>query len=259
MSRRARLMMFAPALAGVVALLVWGFAGLPDFGHYRGPYGKVLAKVAVPERKATDIVSSTTFDYRGFDTLGEEMILFVAALGLVILLREQQGEQERDEEMDDDEEGLEGREQRTSDALRIVGLGLVGPTVVLGVYIVTHGHLTPGGGFQGGVILATALLIVYLAGRYAAMRRVSPTPLLEAGEAGGATAFVLIGLGGLIIAAIYMKNFIDPGTPKMLLSGGFIPLLNISVGLEVAGAFALAFTEFLDQTLLLHGERGEAT
>lgn len=257
MSRRARLWLFAPALAGVIALLVWGLTGLPDFGHYRGPYGKVLAKIAVPERKATDIVSSTTFDFRGFDTLGEEMILFTAALGLVVLLREQGGEQEEEEETDDDEEGLEGRSQRTSDALRTLGLALVGPTVVLGVYIVTHGHLTPGGGFQGGVILATALLIVYLAGRYAAMRRVSPVPLLEGGEASGATAFVLIGLGGLIIAGVYMKNFIDPGTPKMLLSGGMIPLLNISVGLEVAGAFALAFTEFLDQTLLLRGEGGE--
>ena len=252
MSRRARLWLFAPALAAMVALLLWGFTGLPDFGHYRGPYGKVLAKVAVPERKATDIVSSTSFDYRGFDTLIEEMILFTAALGLVVLLREQRGEEHEPE----GEEGEESRSPpRTSDALRILGLALVGPTVVLGIYIVTHGHLTPGGGFQGGVILATALLLVYLAGRYAAMRRVSPIPLLEAGEAGGATAFALIGLGGLIISSVYMANFIDPGTEKMLLSGGVIPLLNVSVGLEVAGAFALAFSEFLDQTLLLR-DRG---
>lgn len=257
MSRRARMWLLAPALAGTMALVVWGFTGLPDFGHYKGAYGKLLAKVAVPERKATDIVVSTTFDFRGFDTLGEEMILFTAALGLVVLLREQRGEEEEEEEADDDKEGDPGREHRTSDALRIFGLGLVGPTVVLGVYIVTHGHLTPGGGFQGGVILATALLIVYLAGRYAAMRKVSPIPLVEAGEAGGATAFALIGLGGLIIAGVYMKNFIDSGTQGSLLSGGFIPLLNIAVGLEVAGAFSLAFQEFLDQTLLLRGQGGE--
>jgi multicomponent Na+:H+ antiporter subunit B len=252
-TRRARLWLFAPALAGVVALLVWGLTGLPDFGHYRGPYGKVLGKVAVPERKATNVVASTTFDYRGFDTLGEEIILFTAALGLVVLLREQRGEEREPE----GEEAHEGRHPpRTSDALRMLGLGLVGPTVVLGVYIVTHGALTPGGGFQGGVVLATALLLIYLAGRYAAMRHVSPIPLLEAGEAGGAVAFVLIGLGGLIISGVYLENFIDPGTPKMLLSGGDIPLLNISVGLEVAGAFSLAFTEFLDQTILLseHGD-----
>ena len=250
MSRRTRLWLFAPAIAGMLALLVWGLAGLPDFGHYRGPYGKVLGRVAVPERHATDVVVSTTFDYRGFDTLGEEIILFTAALGLVILLREQRGERKR-------QEGREGRRaEDTSDALRILGLGLVGPTVVIGIYIVTHGQLTPGGGFQGGVILATALLLVYLAGRYIAMRRISPIPLVEAGESAGAIAFVLIGLGGLIIAGVYLENFISLGTPKTLLSGGDIPLLNISVGLEVAGALALTFTEFLDQTLLVHGQRG---
>jgi multicomponent Na+:H+ antiporter subunit B len=251
-TRTARVWLFVPALAVMVGLLVWGLTGLPDFGHYRGPYGKVLAKVAVPERKATNVVASTTFDYRGFDTLVEEMILFTAALGLVVLLREQRGEEHEPE----GEEGYESRgPPRTSDALRVLGLGLVGPTVVLGVYIVSHGALTPGGGFQGGVVLATALLVVYLAGRYAAMRHVSPIPLLEAGEAGGATAFALIGLGGLIISGVYMANFIDQGTAKTLLSGGTIPLLNISVGLEVAGAFSLAFTEFLDQTILLrdHG------
>ena len=254
MTRNARMWLFAPALAVMVGLLVWGLTGLPDFGHYRGPYGKVLAKVALPERKATNIVASTTFDYRGFDTLVEEMILFTAALGLVVLLREQRGEEQ-------ETEGEEGDEDRapppTSDALRVLGLGLVGPTVVLGIYIVSHGALTPGGGFQGGMVLATALLLVYLAGRYAAMRRASPVPILEAGEAGGATAFVLLGLGGLIISGVYMANFIDPGTEKTLLSGGVIPLLNISVGLEVAGAFALAFTEFLDQTILLRDHGGD--
>src|SRR5207248_2325130 len=105
LTRRARLWLFAPALAGLMALLVWGLTGLPHFGHYRGPYGKVLAKVAVPERRATDIVSSVTFDYRGFDTLGEEIILFTAALGLVVLLREQRGEEQ-------EPEGEEGEEDR---------------------------------------------------------------------------------------------------------------------------------------------------
>jgi multicomponent Na+:H+ antiporter subunit B len=251
-SRRGRLVLFAPALAGLVALLVWGLTGLPGFGHYRGPYGKVLARVAVPERKATDVVSSTTFDYRGFDTLGEEIILFTAALGLVILLREQRGERTRES---GEEEAASRHAPATSDALRILGLGLVGPTVVIGVYIVTHGHLTPGGGFQGGVILASALLLVYLAGKYVAMRRVSPIPLVEAWEAAGAAGFALIGLGGLIFSGVYLENFIDLGTPKMLLSAGDIPLLNIAVGLEVAGAFTLIFIEFLDQALLVRGGR----
>ena len=59
--------------------------------------------------------------------------------------------------------------------MRTLAIVLVGPTVVTGFYIVAHGHLTPGGGFQGGVVLATALLLVYLAGEYSFMRRAAPT------------------------------------------------------------------------------------
>jgi hypothetical protein len=68
---------FLVAAAGLGALLVWGLAGLPDFGDYDGVYGLTLNRVAVGERHATDLVTAINFDYRAFDTLGEEFILFV--------------------------------------------------------------------------------------------------------------------------------------------------------------------------------------
>ena len=61
-----------------------------------------------------------------------------------------------------------------------------------------HGHQTPGGGFQGGVILATALLLIYLSADYMTMRAVGPDGLIELAEALGAAGFALIGLGGLV-------------------------------------------------------------
>ena len=67
--------------------MLWGFAGLPDFGDYRGPYGEILNRVAVPERSTTDVVTAVNFDYRGFDTLGEEFILFAAVIGVASILR----------------------------------------------------------------------------------------------------------------------------------------------------------------------------
>jgi multicomponent Na+:H+ antiporter subunit B len=243
--------LLAPALAGLLGLLVWGMTGLPDSGSSQGAVAHTIARVAVPERKATNVVTSITLDYRGFDTLGEEMILFTAALGLVMLLREQRDEHV--EEPDDDEESQERRPPPTSDALRVLSLALVGPTVLVGLYIVAHGALTPGGGFQGGVILATSALLVYLAGKYLVMRDLTPIPALELGEAAGAAGFALIGLGGLIASAVYLDNFIPLGTPKSILSGGTIPFLYIAIGCEVAGAFLLTFLEFLDQTLRVRG------
>jgi multicomponent Na+:H+ antiporter subunit B len=132
----------------------------------------------------------------------------------------------------------------------VLGLALVGPLVVLGIYIVAHGHITPGGGFQGGVILAAALILVSLAGRYPVMRRVRPIPLVELADAGGAAGYVLVGLGGLIAGSGFLYNFLPLGEPGTLLSAGIIPLLNISVGLEVAGAFVLLISEFLDQQFI---------
>ncbi|MFL5827199.1 MAG: sodium:proton antiporter, partial [Thermoleophilaceae bacterium] len=87
MSRQARLAIFAVSAAVFAFLLVWGLSGLPDFGHYQGRYGRAIAKIAVPERKATNTVVSTTFDFRGFDTLIEEFILFTAAIAVTVLLR----------------------------------------------------------------------------------------------------------------------------------------------------------------------------
>ena len=89
---RVRLTVFL--LAGLVlgGLFVWGFGGLPSFGHYRGVYGSVLNRVSVPERHVTDVVTAVNFDYRGFDTLGEEFIFFAAVLGVVLILRPQTGE-----------------------------------------------------------------------------------------------------------------------------------------------------------------------
>ena len=247
MTRRGRTTLFLVGALGLAVFVLWGYSGLPDFGHYRGPYGDVLNAVAVPERHITDVVTAVNFDYRGFDTLGEEFILFAAVIGVAILLRAQRDEEER--------EALEfafGRSApRTSDAVRALAIGLVGPTVVTGVYIVAHGHLTPGGGFQGGVVLATALLLVYLAGEYAVLRKAAPLSLVEVCEAVGAGGFALIGLAGLVAGAAYLENVLPLGQVGHLNSAGTVPLINLSVGLEVAAGFVLILVEFLEQTLMV--------
>jgi len=199
------------AAAVFAFLLIWGLLGLPDFGDYRGPYGDVLQQVALPERHTPQVVGATTFDYRGFDTLGEEFILFAAALGAVVLLRQQRGEEKDEEEEHDHPADRQRRD--TSDALRLLGLGLVGPLVVLGLYVIVHGHLTPGGGFQGGVVLASAFVLVHVAGRYLILKRVRPMPLVEITEAGGAAGFLLVGFGGMMAGSAFLFHFLPLGEP----------------------------------------------
>jgi multicomponent Na+:H+ antiporter subunit B len=247
MTLRGRTTLFLVGAAGLTLLLLWGYSGLPHFGHYRGPYGDVLNAVAVPERHITDVVTAVNFDYRGFDTLGEEFILFAAVIGVAILLRAQRDEVEREAS-----EFAFGRSApRTSDAVRGLAIGLVGPTVVTGLYIVAHGHLTPGGGFQGGVVLATALLLVYLAGEYSFVRRAAPMSLVEVTEAVGGGGFAVIGLLGVISGVAYLENVLPLGDIGALNSAGTVPPINVAVGLEVAAGFVLIVVEFLEQTLMV--------
>ncbi len=170
MSARARLVLGLGSLAGLGALLVWAIGGLPDFGHPRGPYADLAPRIMLDERHVANAVTGITFDLRGFDTLGEELILFVAALGAAVLLRALRTEGAIEEAAAYEERRGPG----TADALRALGAVLVGPMLLLGIYVVVHGALTPGGGFQGGVMLAGALLLVYAAGQVAAVERVRP-------------------------------------------------------------------------------------
>ena len=241
MSRRVRCVMALVALAVLGATLVVAVADLEPFGHYPGPYGDVLAKVVPGERHTGQLVAATVLDYRGFDTLGEELILFTAACGCVALLRlrrRERGEASASERL------------ALSFAARAVGGALVGPVVVLAAYVVIHGHLTPGGGFSGGVIGGGALLLAYAAGQNVRLRRVGSIGMLESVEAVGAGGFAALAIGGLIAAGATLQNFVPLGTSGMLLSAGTIPIGNVAIGIEVAGAVALIVAEFLEQALL---------
>jgi len=88
MKRTSRMRLGGLGLAGVVALLVVGMTGLKPSGTGVGPYGDVVAPLSVFARHTTDAVAAVNFDFRAFDTLGEEFILFTSALGVALLLRQ---------------------------------------------------------------------------------------------------------------------------------------------------------------------------
>ncbi|MCW3065401.1 MAG: mnhB [Solirubrobacterales bacterium] len=247
MSLAVRRRVFLVAAAGFGALIVWGLTGLPDFGVEIGHLGTRIAHAAVPERHVTAAVSAINFDYRAFDTLGEEFILFTAAAGVALLLRSGRGERERPHI----DASPDRQVPETSDLVRVFGVGLIGFTLLLGLYVVFHGHLTPGGGFQGGVVLAAAVLVVYLAGEWVSAGRLRPVAAMEALEATGAAGFAALGLAGLVAGRAFFQNVLPLGRSGQLLSGGTIPLGNLTVGLEVMGALLLVFSEFLEQALLL--------
>jgi multicomponent Na+:H+ antiporter subunit B len=241
MSRRARIAVFAVAAAGLGGLLVASVVDLPAFGHYQGAYGNQLNREAVAERHTTNVVTAIVFDYRGFDTLGEEFILFAAVVGVTLLLR-------RHKDGEDHREVLRKAPDDTarSDAIRVFALLAVPPLFLLGLWLVAFGLVTPGGGFQGGVVLAGSLFVVYLAAGFRSYGKLTPTHWVDFAEGAGAAAFTLLGLGTLLAGASFLHNFLPSGTRGTLASGGSLSLLNWATALEVTAAMLLLFSEFLE-------------
>src|SRR5581483_11468687 len=146
---------------------------MPAWGFYRGPYGDAIAKLVVWERHATDSVNAINYDYRGFDTLGEQFILFTAVLGVMLLLRREGGSEEKSVSSKVPDQSL------LSTTIQAFTLPAVFVTTLYGFYIGLHGQLTPGGGFQAGVILSTASFLVYLAQNTEDFIRITSHPVVE--------------------------------------------------------------------------------
>ena len=196
------------------------------------------------ERHTGQLVAATIFDYRGFDTLGEEMILFAAACGCAALLRVLRREREEEE----GGAGAAGAELRGAGDGRGAGRPGPGPRRLRHRCTATSPRAAAS---RAASIVAGALLLAYAAGQGVRLRRVRlDRPARRRPRRSAPPASWRWRSRGLIAAGALLKNFLALGTSGMLLSAGTIPVGNVAVGLEVAGAVALVFAEFLEQALL---------
>ena len=116
----------------------------------------------------------------------------------------------------------------------------VGLILLYGIYIVLHGHLSPGGGFAGGVIIALSFIHLMLAfGGETALKKLSQAQASIL-ESLGAIMFLTIALLGFLGGYFFFNLFLHKGKPFALFSAGIIPLCNIAISLKVgAGLFAI--------------------
>jgi multicomponent Na+:H+ antiporter subunit B len=157
----------------------------------------VLLGLAVVVVLTSSLGVLVNFEYRSLDTLGEEFILFIAATGVATVLRHLRAEHDTSAV----DEARNRDVPATSDAIQRGTLALIGPTVVVGWYLASHAQTSPSGGFQGGIVLATAFVLVYLAGQFIVFKRLSPVALTDAIEAIGAGSFAAVGLAALAMGA----------------------------------------------------------
>lgn len=125
--------------------------------------------------------------------------------------------------------------------VKTVTRGIAGLILLYAIYIVLHGHLTPGGGFAGGVMAAAAFLLDVLARGSREKVADAKKGRASLAESLGVFAFWTVAVVGLIGGTFFFANFLSRGEAFHLLSSGFIPLSNIAIGIEVAGGLFLIF------------------
>ena len=242
MTRRARLVLFLVGAGGVAALFLLAVLGMPEFGAAHHVYRDLAVHAAVLHRTA-NVVSSVNFDQRATDTFGEETILITSVVAAAVLLRPAEGETER----------RIPKTGRNLPGTRLLGYVLMPIMLVIGFDLVLHGHVTPGGGFQGGIVLATGLHLLYVAGSYPALDRLRPIAAFDVADSLGAATFAAVGLAGVAFAGSFATNIMPWGTFGQLFSAGTVPVLNVAVGLEVFGGMVVLLAKFLEQDITVAG------
>jgi len=208
----------------LLTLLLLGFIFLRAVVEYTPPADlNALSRHYVAfgphELGAANIVTAVLVTYRGLDTLGEVAVLFISAAGVGLLLRRKVAKRE------------EKIPPRASSELVGTAIQFLLPLIfVLGVYIFANGHLTPGGGFQGGAVLASGIMLLLLADPGARLNHT----IVHWLESSSGFGYVVVGVLGLAFAGGFLDNrFLDLGTFGELFSAGAMPIIYVFIGLKV--------------------------
>lgn len=185
-----------------------------------------FGKTENAETGSANMVTSIVVNYRSFDTLGEVTVLFVSALGVSLIM------------------GTSNELLKRSESGFILRAGarvLTPIMLVVGIYVITHGHLTPGGGFQGGSMIASSVLLLLLSDKDYSPK-INAFKTLE-GISG--SMYILIGFAGFAVTGYFLKNFIPTGTVGRLVSGGLIPVVYLFIGLKVGSELTGILADFM--------------
>ena len=226
----------------VTALLLYTVMSLPPFGAPDNPTSnEVVAKYienGLQDTGATNIVAGMILDYRAFDTFGESCVLFIAVCSVIILLRNEGPRDAYDQLLHEMEE------PRHDIILKKAAVLLVPIAMVFGIYVVLNGHLSPGGGFSGGAIIGSALIMYASAYgtkkarafySFSTYKRIVFCSLMFYGLAKGYVFFM---------GANHLPTGIPLGNPGSIFSAGLILPLNICVGLIVSGTMYVLYVLF---------------
>jgi multicomponent Na+:H+ antiporter subunit B len=134
--------------------------------------------------------------------------------------------------------------------LRTISRIIVPFALLYGIFIIMHGHLSPGGGFSGGAMIGAGLILYTLVFGAKAAATLFPPTVAEWLETGGILVYIATGLVGVFTVDSFLSNInagFGFGTPGTLFSAGMIPILMIAIGIKVASTMMTLFRGLLEE------------
>ena len=131
-----------------------------------------------------------------------------------------------------------------STVVKTVARWVIGFILLVGLWLVAYGHLSPGGGFPGGVVIASGFILLVLAHGGRSADRVFPRPVARVLDSVGALSFLFLALLGLWVGGEFFRNTIQKGSPGRLhedFNAGIIPFANLAIAVKVSMSFVVAF------------------
>jgi len=182
------------------------------------------------ETGAVNIVTGMILDYRAFDTLGESNVLFVATITVLILLQASKSKKKSLNAID-----YSMYFEPMDDAiLRFSATILVPIIAIFGIYVVLNGHLSPGGGFSGGAILGSGLILYQNAFGFKKANKLFNEKTYKTISSAALATYCLCKMYSFFTGANHLESHIPLGVPGHIISSGLILILNICVGMVVA-------------------------
>ena len=217
----------------LLILLLVAVSWLPPFGHPDNPAENEVIKRYIEkgeeETGAVNIVTGLILNYRGFDTMGETHVLFIAASCVMILLLIAEGEEKKSSYAFD-----RYLEPKNDIIVQKVANVLVPVVFVFGIYVILNGHLSPGGGFSGGAIIGAGLILYVSAFGFKKTGRFFNEHVYKVAKVSALCFYVSCLSYYFYMGAHGLDNHIPLGTPGNIISSGLILFINIFVGTEVA-------------------------
>lgn len=236
----------------IIFVLLWTVAYLPAFGNAGNPdNNEVSARYierGLQETGAVNIVTGMILDYRAFDTFGESCVLFIASCCVLVLLRIDVAAKDGTLESKSKKRLAEANDrifEPKNDVILQKCAGVLVPVIlVFGIYIVLNGHLSPGGGFSGGAVLGSGLILYLNAFGFEKTERFFTEKVYRRVTLSALTFYCLAKSYSFFTGANHLESGIPLGTPGAILSSGLILPLNICVGLVVACTMYAFYTLF---------------